>query len=215
MSTLLENSINSDSIQKIEGIIEKFAGASALLTDRDTTTKLTAPELAIVDAVYHINPLKKIKKMRSINKFDIANLRKCPDYLCEDARRIFVPSELLSILEVMNDAFLSEHGNGLQLSSGFRSTEYQAIVFLRFLRSYQYNLKHTVAHVAVPGYSEHNDPSHTAIDFSVQVADEDFDSTREFRWLKKHASEYCLDLSFSKSNVYGIKYEPWHWRYTG
>ena len=41
--------------------------------------------------------------------------------------------------------------------------------------------------------------------------------TEEQKWLMEHCSEYGFVLRFpqDKSNITGIIYEPWHYRYVG
>jgi D-alanyl-D-alanine carboxypeptidase len=38
-----------------------------------------------------------------------------------------------------------------------------------------------------------------------------FARTREFRWLKRHATQFGFHLSYPRGNQQGIAYEPWHW----
>ncbi|MBR3553559.1 MAG: M15 family metallopeptidase [Clostridia bacterium] len=64
-----------------------------------------------------------------------------------------------------------------------------------------------------PGTSEHN----LGLCVDIIETDTDFDTTRAFRWLQKHAHEYGFILRYPKDKeaVTGIVYEPWHWRFVG
>jgi D-alanyl-D-alanine carboxypeptidase len=71
---------------------------------------------------------------------------------------------------------------------------------------------------APPGYSEH----HTgyAIDIGDANAphtnlDVSFEDTAAFAWLQANAPRFSFELSFTKDNLQGISYEPWHWRFVG
>ena len=76
----------------------------------------------------------------------------------------------------------------------------------------------SAAIVNPPGYSEHNcglaadlnSPEHTGLDAG-------FEKTAAFRWLKAHAVEYGFILRYpnGSSDITGIIYEPWHYRYVG
>lgn len=67
--------------------------------------------------------------------------------------------------------------------------------------------------VAVPGTSEHQ--LGLAVDFnSVEIS---FENTDEFRWLKENAAKYGFVNRYpkDKTEITGINYEPWHYRYVG
>ena len=67
--------------------------------------------------------------------------------------------------------------------------------------------------VAIPGTSEHQ--LGLAVDFnSVETS---FESTKEFRWLKENAEKYGFVNRYpkDKTEITGINYEPWHYRYVG
>ena len=72
--------------------------------------------------------------------------------------------------------------------------------------------------VAVPGTSEHQ--LGLALDFvsaEYRKLDEKQEQTKGFRWLKEHCQEYGFILRYpnGKTDVTGIIYEPWHFRYVG
>lgn len=72
--------------------------------------------------------------------------------------------------------------------------------------------------VAVPGTSEHQ--TGLALDIvaaSYQVLDKKQESTAEQKWLMEHCWEYGFILRYpsDKSEITGIGYEPWHYRYVG
>ena len=72
--------------------------------------------------------------------------------------------------------------------------------------------------VAVPGTSEHQ--TGLAVDLvasSYQILDKKQDETAEQKWLMEHCWEYGFILRYptDKSELTGIGYEPWHYRYVG
>ena len=72
--------------------------------------------------------------------------------------------------------------------------------------------------MAVPGTSEHQ--TGLALDIvsaGYQLLDEAQEDTAEQKWLMEHCWEYGFILRFpeDKTEITGIGYEPWHYRYVG
>src|SRR5690606_41627176 len=69
---------------------------------------------------------------------------------------------------------------------------------------------------AAPGWSEHH--SGRAVDISAPgepPAEESFEATPAFAWLRANAAGLGFTMSYPRDNPHGIVYEPWHWRYDG
>ncbi|HEY4556327.1 MAG TPA: D-alanyl-D-alanine carboxypeptidase family protein, partial [Lysobacter sp.] len=67
---------------------------------------------------------------------------------------------------------------------------------------------------AAPGYSEHH--SGYALDIGAPgepPAEESFEGTPAFGWLRAHADGHGFVMSYPRDNPHGIVYEPWHWCY--
>lgn len=124
-----------------------------------------------------------------------------------------------------------KEGLHIVVDSGYRSFDYQQKVFNKNLaHNYLETLKKnpigayklaylmTCRSVALPGSSEHQ--TGYAFDagcyrdgeFSSQISD-----TIEAEWLNEEAYKYGFILRYpdGKTNITGIKYEPWHYRYVG
>lgn len=72
--------------------------------------------------------------------------------------------------------------------------------------------------VAVPGTSEHQ--TGLAVDIvaeSYQLLDKEQENTPEQKWLMQNSYKYGFILRYpeTKSDITGIGYEPWHYRYVG
>lgn len=67
--------------------------------------------------------------------------------------------------------------------------------------------------VARPGTSEHQ----TGLAADFVRASSKFDSMPAFTWMKEHAEEYGFILRYpeGKTDITGIKFESWHWRFVG
>ncbi len=134
-----------------------------------------------------------------------------------DSRIISATKQMIS--DAKND------GIDLLLASSHRSVERQTELFNQQIQKYK-NLGYSdddayteaKAWVAVPGTSEH----HTGLALDIvtptyQVLDYGFDTTDAFKWLYEHCDDYGFILRYpkTKSDITGITYEPWHYRYVG
>lgn len=72
--------------------------------------------------------------------------------------------------------------------------------------------------VAVPGTSEHQlGLALDIVDASNQILDESQENTAVQQWLLRNSWKYGFILRYpnDKSEITGIRYEPWHYRYVG
>ena len=108
----------------------------------------------------------------------------------------------------------SEKGYTIRLSSGFRSYEYQKILYTYYVN--HNGKEYADLCSARPGHSEHQ----TGLSFDVEGSLYDynrFEETKEFLWIKENAHRYGFILRYpkGKEKITGFKYEPWHYRYVG
>jgi len=103
----------------------------------------------------------------------------------------------------------------LDAISGYRSHDYQLGIFERKLaRGLLVDEILTVN--AAPGYSEHH--SGLALDIGAPgepPAEESFEHTAAFAWLRDNAGGYGFVMSYPRGNPHGIVHEPWHWCWRG
>lgn len=99
----------------------------------------------------------------------------------------------------------------LDLSSGYRSYEYQSGLFQRHVDNL--GLEQARRESAEPGHSQHQ--LGTTIDFgSITPA---FAETAAGRWLESNAWRFGFSLSYPEGfeEITGYMYESWHFRYLG
>ncbi|MET0288574.1 MAG: M15 family metallopeptidase [Pseudoxanthomonas sp.] len=104
-------------------------------------------------------------------------------------------------------------GIALDSISGYRSHDYQLGIFER-KRARGERVAQILTVNAAPGFSEHH--SGQALDIGTPgepPAEERFECTPAFAWLRDHATDFGFHLSYPRDNPHGIVYEPWHWRY--
>jgi D-alanyl-D-alanine carboxypeptidase len=101
----------------------------------------------------------------------------------------------------------------LESISGYRSHDYQLGIFERKLAR-GLTVDEILTVNAAPGYSEHH--SGRALDIGTldePPAEESFERTGAFAWLRDNAAGYGFVMSYPRDNPHGIVYEPWHWRF--
>ncbi|TXH77945.1 MAG: D-alanyl-D-alanine carboxypeptidase family protein [Lysobacteraceae bacterium] len=104
-----------------------------------------------------------------------------------------------------------EEGIAIDAVSGYRSHDYQLGIFERKLAR-GLSIGQILEVNAAPGYSEHH--SGRALDIGTPgeaPAEESFERTPAFEWLRTHAGRYGFAMSYPRDNPHGIIYEPWHW----
>lgn len=128
--------------------------------------------------------------------------------------------DLNAMLQAARDAGLSP-----MICSAYRGWERQNTLFENQVvkqqntgLSYEEAYEKAKTVVAFPGTSEHQ--TGLAADIvatSHQVLDDSQEQTAEQQWLMEHCWEYGFVLRYpkDKSDITGIIYEPWHYRYVG
>lgn len=118
-----------------------------------------------------------------------------------------------------------EEGLHIQICSAYRSIERQKEVFGQSMKErvkdgmdYWKAYEETTQNVALPGTSEH--ALGLALDLisnQYTELDERQEETAEAKWLAKNCHKYGFILRYppQKTNITGIIYEPWHYRYVG
>jgi D-alanyl-D-alanine carboxypeptidase len=127
-------------------------------------------------------------------------------------RPLWLRAEPALAWRAMHDAARGD-GVVLEAISGYRSHDYQLGIFRRKLARGQ-----TVPEIlrvnAAPGFSEHH--GGRVLDISTPgapAAEESFEDTPAFAWLRERAGDFGFELSYPRGNPHGIDYEPWHWRH--
>lgn len=127
-------------------------------------------------------------------------------------------------LQAMMDDARSQ-GLSPLICSSYRTREKQQELYTRQVSAYMERgyerkeaLKEAGKWVARPGYSEHQ--TGLALDIvsqAYQLLDKNQENTPEQRWLMKNAYRYGFILRYpeDKTQLTGIGYEPWHYRYVG
>ena len=134
-------------------------------------------------------------------------------------------SRAVSALDAMLDAG-KEAGMKLALTSAYRSWDYQTTLFENKVATLMADSglgraaaeQEAGTEVARPGTSEHE--LGLAADIVCDyygILDNGYADTPEAQWLDAHCAEYGFILRYpaGKSDITGIIYEPWHFRYVG
>lgn len=131
-----------------------------------------------------------------------------------------IEEPLKAMLEAMR-----EEGLRPLVCSGYRSIERQRELFSEYIEdriadgwSYEDAFYKAKRRIAIPGTSEHQ--TGLAVDI-VGMSHQSLDDTQAFTdeavWLREHCAEYGFILRYpeDKTEITGIEYESWHFRYVG
>jgi len=102
-------------------------------------------------------------------------------------------------------------GLTLYISSGYRSYDYQAGLYQRYVdRS---GKAEADRYSARPGHSEHQ----TGLAFDLNTISDEFKDTDEGKWVAENCHKYGFIIRYpeDKESITGYMYEPWHIRYLG
>lgn len=138
------------------------------------------------------NDIVKIAEHEELmNGYEVLNN---PIYLSEEIARKF--SNMMVSAE-------KEGVSNFMITSGFRSFEEQEELFQEMGSEY-----------ALPaGYSEHN----LGLSLDIGSTKEKIANSPQGNWIEKNSWKYGFILRYpkNKTNITGIQYEPWHFRYVG
>lgn len=188
--------------------------------DGDTATKPTAKPAAgssqtVADGDWNLLLVNATHSLPDNFSIDLTTI-KGSDYKFD--------SRAYPYLEDMIDAMAKE-GLNAYVCSAFRSQEKQQSLFdnkvNKLVNSGMSKEEAQVeagVWVAIPGTSEHQlGLAADIIDTAYPYLDKDQENTKVQKWLMAHSWEYGFILRYpsDKSDITGIGYEPWHYRYVG
>ena len=128
-----------------------------------------------------------------------------------------ISADIMPYFEALQNAALDAGLRKIIVDSGYRSFEYQKVVFDKSVA--EKGIDETLRSVALPGSSEHQ--SGLAIDIAYMdngvYIENTSDSDPEIKWLKENAYKFGFILRYpeEKEDVTGFKYEWWHYRFIG
>jgi D-alanyl-D-alanine carboxypeptidase len=158
------------------------------------TTKVLVNKYYYLDKDYIPLNLQDISKKYALNNMKLVNVAKDAfEEMAKDAS-----NEKLKIIAM----------------STYRSYDYQVNLYNKYVKTDGKEKADTYS--GRPGYSEHQTGLAADV-YNGKTNYTNFESTKEFDWMDKHAHEYGFILRFPKDKVdeTGYVYESWHYRYVG
>ena len=169
------------------------------------------PSAANNELLTLVNPWNKLPEDWQVDPVDLSNCLQV-DRRCYDA------------LQSMMDA-CREAGNEPLICSAYRSMETQQSLFDQKVakleaagKSHDEAVQETAKEIAVPGTSEHQlGLTVDIVDMGNQNLTEEQEQTPTQKWLMANSWRYGFIHRYptGKSEITGIIYEPWHYRYVG
>lgn len=224
----LETELLRASLQQLEPLItaRKQDGTVNLLTWEELYQPLTPEQQAFLDDFRAV----KAEALGATSHYfgEVAAVQDLmavgPQQVVKDGVPVpldpqFLPRDVHQAYLAMMDAMEQELGTRLLVESGYRSPAYQLYLFLFYLPKHEHSVRETNRHVALPGYSEHGNPTRQAIDFINEAGingedhPEEFEALPEYPWLMAHAARFGFFLSYPRDNPHNTAFEPWHWHY--
>ena len=217
-------------VSKLEPLItaKDQAGALPFLTFKELESPLNAREKKFLRSLRHLKAEEVGVKIpfRGFSQGEKDLVRLNGQKIRAKGVEKVLPPQFLSpqvyqAYQFMMLAMERDTGKRLFVESGYRSSAHQLYLFIFYLSNHDYSIRETAKWVALPGFSEHGDPEHLALDFinasgingEYNVAE--FELLPEYRWLIDNAGRFGFVLSYPKNISTDITYEPWHWRYDG
>lgn len=134
----------------------------------------------------------------------------------QTTKRVRLRQEVAEALYKLAESASKKNLN-IIITSGFRSYNEQARVFMRW--AHKYGTENAVLFSALPGHSQHQLGTTVDITTPEIITGEitDFSKTKEFNWLKKNAEKFGFVMPYQKGkeDITGYVFEPWHYRYIG
>ena len=120
-----------------------------------------------------------------------------------------------ALVSMYNDA--KKEGYALVINSAYRSYKNQKTIYDDYFKKYDEITASSL--VAKPGSSEHQTGLGVDLTSESVIKGEKlvFGDTPEYQWVLKNAHKYGFVLRYAegRSDITGIKHEPWHFRYVG
>lgn len=130
---------------------------------------------------------------------------------------MFINEAIVEPINTFFDAFEKAKGStSILISSSYRSKEDQTKIYNDSVKAT--GKKSTAYYVAVPGFSEHQTGycfDTAAYNYAGEMIE--LDGHGDYAWLAENCADYGFILRYpsDKTNITGIGYEAWHFRYVG
>lgn len=122
-------------------------------------------------------------------------------------------TSLENFINMFNAA--KENGLTIKITTAYRDYNFQSILYNNYVNSDGQDKADTYS--ARPGHSEHQFGYSIDLTNGENAKFSEFESTKEYEWLKDNAYKYGFILRYPKDKEYitGYQFEPWHYRYVG
>lgn len=153
-----------------------------------------------------VNKNKRLTSNYIPNDLEVIDIK----YACKD--KYLRHKARINFEKMAKDA--KKEGLNIIAVSTYRSYKYQEKLYNNYVLDKGFYYADMAS--ARAGHSEHQ--TGLAVDIANKSLDYDnFESTKEFIWMKNNAHKYGFILRYPKASFHttGFKYEPWHYRYVG
>ncbi len=218
-------------LEKLENINQKLSYFNEDYIDRYIDYKEKNPSYQIEQIIKNVNMHLDQEHYENTEKATHLNTEKVlvnkhyyleKDYVPDNLKTLSTQYAIsnMKLVDVAKEAFeeMSKTAKKQKLNiiamSTYRSYTYQIDLYNRYVKADGKEKADTYS--GRPGHSEHQ--TGLAVDvYNEKETYTNFEKTKEFNWMEKHAHEYGFILRFpkDKEEETGYHYESWHYRYVG
>ena len=227
----IQNDNKNNKLDQLENIDKKIDYFNKDYIDRYIAYKEKNPDLNIEQVIKNVNMHLDYNYYENTEPSKYINTEKVlvnkhyyleSDYIPDNLENIDTncSREGMKLVSYAKEAFeeLSKQAKKDNMNiiamSSYRSYEYQTNLYNRYVKEDGKEAADTYS--GRPGHSEHQ--TGLAVDvYNIKETYTNFENTKEYEWMQKHAHEYGFILRFpkGKENETGYQYESWHYRYVG
>ena len=187
------------------------SGKNSATSESDTTGKHTSHNSSSEWNLILVNPWNSLPDNYSVTLTQLKNGQSVDERCYPDLQEMMDACRAAGLSPVICSSYRTQ-----EYQEGLFNNQVENLVAQGYSRAEAEKEAGTV--VAVPGTSEHQlGLAVDIVDVNYQLLDRGQEETEVQKWLMEHCWEYGFILRYpeSKSEITGIIYEPWHYRYVG
>lgn len=199
---------NTESLSATE---HTTSGKNSATSESDTTGKHTSHNSSSEWNLILVNPWNSLPDNYSVTLTQLKNGQSVDERCYPDLQEMMDACRAAGLSPVICSSYRTQ-----EYQEGLFNNQVENLVAQGYSRAEAEKEAGTV--VAVPGTSEHQlGLAVDIVDVNYQLLDRGQEETEVQKWLMEHCWEYGFILRYpeSKSEITGIIYEPWHYRYVG
>lgn len=191
---------------------ESTQGVQLILAEGDRLRRMTYSEMALGDLVLVNSDYGYDDSLVATQSlYDLAD----DSYQVADLEVALQSHVIGPLNDWMTDFYNATYNDDVMVVAGYRTVEYQQGLYMQAVENQ--GQEHADNYIALPGHSEHHTGLALDLDTYSGGIMRGFDGEGQYARLVEDAWEYGFVQRYpqDKSDITGISYESWHFRYVG